>query len=265
MVATPGDRPEAPSDRTQGMIEFRAGLAERGIDLRMHLPASSTTPIVGRNGAGKSSLFSIMTGALPADFGYLRVEGRPIFDLDHGLWPPIHSRGIVHLAQNPLLFPHLNVLDNVAFGLRSGREPAQQARKVALDMLERLGVSHCSRRRPHEVSGGQAARIALARALVVDPQVLLLDEPLAALDVDVRAETREVLAEVLKGRNSFIITHDVDDVTALASTLVLIDQGQAAYISPVGAVNPDEAASGRDFLRSFCATDRLGILCSESP
>ncbi|MBR7503024.1 ATP-binding cassette domain-containing protein, partial [Mycobacterium tuberculosis] len=101
-----------------------------------------------------------------------------------GLWPPIHARGIVHLAQNPLLFPHLSVLDNVAYGLRARGEPAALARRHAADMLDRLGVGECAGRRPDAVSGGQAARIALARALVVDPALLLLDEPLAALDVD---------------------------------------------------------------------------------
>src|SRR5699024_4966472 len=137
--------------------------------------------------------------------------------------------------------------------------------------LDRLGVGHCANRRPEAVSGGQAARIALARALVVDPKLLLLDEPLAALDVDVplaaldvdvRIETRQVLAELLAGRTAMLITHDVDDVAALAQTLVLVEDGAVVHSARVGAVDPDHAGTGREFLRSFCMSDGDGIVCN---
>lgn len=252
-------------------IDLGAGLAERGLDVELTVPAGTTTAVIGRNGAGKSSLIQLMTGAIPADSGWLRIGDETIFDLDAEEWPPVHARGIVHLAQNPLLFPHLSVIDNVAFGLRAHGHRATKALASAQAMLENLGIGHCANRRPEAVSGGQAARIALARALVIDPKLLLLDEPLAALDVDVKIETRRVLAQALRGRSAMIITHDVADVTALASTLVLIDNGSATYVASVNETRrgPGEdvtfaGVQGEEFLRSFCAADREGILCSES-
>lgn len=241
-----------------------AQIVERGVAIDFTTPAEGTTAIIGRNGAGKSSLFQVLTGALRADSGALRIGTDTIFDLDAGHWPPVHARGIVHLAQNPLLFPHLSVIDNVCFGLRARGTPTAQARRQAQVMLDRLGVGHCANRRPEAVSGGQAARIALARALVVDPKLLLLDEPLAALDVDVRIETRQVLAELLAGRTAMLITHDVDDVAALAQTLVLVEDGAVVHSARVGAVDPDHAGTGREFLRSFCMSDGDGIVCNQS-
>ncbi|MCF2574401.1 ABC transporter permease [Brevibacterium sp. UCMA 11754] len=267
--------PEAHTERPRpktSAVRLRARLPERGINVDLTMPTGTTTAIIGRNGAGKSSLFQLMTGAISAESGSLHVGDETVFDLDANRWPPVHARGIVHLAQNPLLFPHLNVIDNVAFGLRAHGQRTGDARRIAGRMLSSLGVGHCADRRPDAVSGGQAARIALARALVTDPKLLLLDEPLSALDVDVRVETRRVLGQVLSGRSAVIITHDVDDVTALASTLVLIDSGSVAFSAPVGDVGASLSASsrqssdipGHDFLHSFCDGDAEGILCSRS-
>lgn len=261
-----GAEPMAASAST---IHLSASVPERGLDIGLSFPAGSTTALIGRNGAGKSSLFQLMTGAIPAESGSLRIGEDTIFDLEYDKWPPVHARGIVHLAQTPLLFPHLNVIDNVAFGLKAQGHTTAEARMVAQDMLTSLGVGHCSARAPEAVSGGQAARIALARALVIDPKLLLLDEPLAALDVDVKVETRRVLAPALAGRNAVIITHDAEDVTTLADTLVLIDSGTVATVVPVGQVGQrlaDEGSGmpGHDFLTSFCATDAEGILCIKS-
>jgi molybdate transport system permease protein len=270
-----GEAPTEPRDRadggaasakgiTDGTIEAAAQIVERGIDIDLAVPAGATTAIIGRNGAGKSSLFNVLTGALRADAGTLRIGDETLFDLPDGDWPPVHTRGIVHLAQNPLLFPHLSVIDNVSFGLRAHGTSRTQARRQAQVMLDRLGVGRCASRRPEAVSGGQAARIALARALVIDPKLLLLDEPLAALDIDVKVETRRVLADVLEGRTALLITHDVDDVTALAKHLVLLDNGAVALSEKVGDIDPEDAIAGRGFLRNFCEKDGDGILCIES-
>lgn len=258
-----------PRTASASAIHLWASVPERGLDIALSVPAGSTTALIGRNGAGKSSLFQLMTGALPADSGSLRIGEDTIFDLEYDKWPPIHARGIIHLAQTPLLFPHLSVIDNVAFGLKAQGHTTAQARTAAQDILNSLGVGHCSARAPEAVSGGQAARIALARALVVDPKLLLLDEPLAALDVDVKVETRRVLAQALTGRSAVIISHDAEDVTVLATTLVHIDSGRVATVAPVGQIAQriaDEGPRmpGHEFLSSFCATDAEGILCIRS-
>ncbi|GEB23255.1 ABC transporter permease [Brevibacterium aurantiacum] len=255
-----------PTTASAATIRLRASVPDRGLDIDLSIPGSSTTAMIGRNGAGKSSLFQLMTGAIPADSGSLHIGKDTIFDIADGSWPPVHSRGIVHLAQTPLLFPHLNVIDNVAFGLKAQGLTTTEARSRAQDMLTRLGVGHCSGRAPEAVSGGQAARIALARALVVDPKLLLLDEPLAALDVDVKVETRRVLAQALAGRSAVIITHDAADVTVLATTLVHIDSGSVATVAPVEQIGQRISDAGPDmpgheFLTSFCATDAEGIMC----
>ncbi|MCD1284751.1 MULTISPECIES: ABC transporter permease [unclassified Brevibacterium] len=263
-AAGTGGPPRREFPPSHPAIELQATLDERDVELNFSVPSAATTAVIGRNGAGKSTLFHVTTGALAADSGSLRIGDEVIFDIEAGTWPAIHDRGIVHLAQNPLLFPHLSVIDNVAYGLRCQGLSRQDARRRGQVMLDRLGVGHTSGRRPSAVSGGQAARIALARALLIEPRLLLLDEPLAALDVDVKVETRKVLREVLEGRSALLVTHDVDDVIALASSLVLIDSGRTDYVAEVGEIDTAAPERGRDFLRSFCETDREGILCSRS-
>lgn len=249
---------------TVGRISADVRLEARGIELEFTSGSPGTTAIIGRNGAGKSSLLHVLTGALLPDSGRLRIGEDTVFDIAAGYWPPVHDRGIVHLAQSPLLFPHLSVIDNVSFGLRARGMTRDRARAQSRAMLERLGVGRCANRRPEAVSGGQAARIALARALVVDPKLLLLDEPFAALDVDVAVETRQVLAQMLQRRSALLITHDVDDVIALADSVVLVENGSVAHTAAVGRIDPEAAGEGAEFLTSFCMRDRDGILCNQS-
>ncbi|MGO3179897.1 MAG: ABC transporter permease [Brevibacterium linens] len=259
----PESRTVEPARPAQS-ISAEVQLTARGIDLDLTSALPGTTAIIGRNGAGKSTLFQVLTGALVPDSGRLRLGDDTVFDIAAGLWPPVHDRGIVHLAQSPLLFPHLSVIDNVGFGLRAHGATRRVAREQAQAMLDRLGVGQCAHRRPDAVSGGQAARIALARALVVEPKLLLLDEPLAALDVDVAVETRRVLSRLLSGRSALLVTHDVDDVTALAESLVLVESGAVVHSAPVGQVDPEAAGEGAEFLASFCMRDRDGIVCNQS-
>ena len=209
----------------------------RGVDLDLDLPAGDTLALLGPNGAGKSTLLLAVAGLLRPASGLVRVGGDTWLDTDAGVDLPAHRRRAALLLQRPTLFAHLSVRDNVAFGPRTAGRPAAEAAAVAGDWLERVGCAHLADRRPHQLSGGQAARVAIARALAADPPVVLLDEPLAALDVVGAAQVRAVLAEVLIGRTSVLVTHSGLDVAALADRVAVVEDGRVT-----------EAASAARFL-----------------
>ena len=182
------------------------------LDLSLAVEPGRTLALLGPNGAGKSTALDALAG-LVDNRGSITVHGRVLDDL------PTEKRRIGYVFQDYLLFPHLTVLENVAFGA---------TRAVALEWLDRIGIAELASKRPREISGGQAQRVALARALATEPELLLLDEPLAALDAEVRADTREELAAHLKdwGGLTIVVTHSLDDVTALADDVVVIESGR---------------------------------------
>jgi ABC-type sulfate/molybdate transport systems ATPase subunit len=163
-----------------------------------------------------------IAGTVPAS-GSVTVGGREVLGM------PVESRRVGYLFQEYLLFPHLTVLENVAFGPRAQGVPRSVARDRSLEWLARLGIPDLADRRPSQLSGGQAQRVALARALAGEPEVLLLDEPLAALDVEVRDDVRTELARHLAdwGGVAIVVTHDVADVRALASDVIVLEGGSA--------------------------------------
>jgi molybdate transport system permease protein len=179
--------------------------------------------VVGPNGAGKSSLLRAMAG-LQAATGSVVVGERDVV----GLAP--HQRHVGWVPQDRLLFDHLSVLDNAAYGLRSRGMPKRAARAAALGWLERLDIGGLAHRRPRHLSGGEAARVALARALAPSPDVVLLDEPLAALDAATRDDVRRLLRTVLSGGRApvLVVTHDPVDVVALADRLLVLEGGRVA-------------------------------------
>jgi molybdate transport system ATP-binding protein len=146
--------------------------------------------------------------------------------VDDGVWVPPYRRGISLLAQDPLLFPHLTALDNVAFGPRSAGHPSAAAREIARRWLSEVEGADLAVRRPVQLSGGQAQRVAIARALASDPRVLLLDEPLAALDVAVAPTIRRMLRRVLEGRTAVLVTHEVLDALTLADRVIVLNRGR---------------------------------------
>ncbi|WEO77161.1 ABC transporter ATP-binding protein [Cryobacterium sp. SO2] len=206
-------------------------VAERDVDLRLDVAAGETVAILGPNGAGKSTLLTAIAGLLRPDHGHCELNGSVLFDIPASgrtatVWRPPHRRGVSLLAQEALLFPHLTVLENVAFGPRSAGIPAKQARETALHWLREVDAEPLAPRRPAELSGGQAQRIAVARALASDPGLLLLDEPMAALDVSVAPAMRRMLRRVLAGRSAVIVTHDVLDAYTLADRVVIVEEGR---------------------------------------
>jgi molybdate transport system permease protein len=176
--------------------------------------------LVGPNGAGKTSLLRAVAGLLPA-VGTVQIAGREVGAL------PVHERGIGWVPQAPSLFAHLSARDNAAFPLRARGMSRARAREQAQNWLDQLGVGDLASARPMALSGGQVARVSLARALVGEPQLLLLDEPLAALDAEVKDEVRRLLRRTLAGGQAsvLVVTHDPVDVVALADTLLVLEQG----------------------------------------
>lgn len=215
-----------------------AVVADRGLDVSLNLGAAETVAILGPNGAGKSTLLSVIAGLIRPDSGEAALDGRALFHLGGGrmVWTPPHRRGTALLAQEALLFPHLTALDNVAFGPRSAGAGRAAAREVAARWLAEVEATDLAGRRPGELSGGQAQRVAVARALAADPGLLLLDEPMAALDVHAAPLLRRLLKRVLAGRRAIIVTHDVLDAYMLADTVVVLEGGRIVEQGPTRQV-----------------------------
>jgi molybdate transport system ATP-binding protein len=217
---------------------LEAAVAGRGFDVALTLAPAETVAVMGPNGAGKSTLLSVIAGLLRPDSGRGELNGRTLFELSagSGTWAPPHRRGTALLAQEPLLFPHLSAVDNVAFGPRSAGVPRKQAKAEALGWLAEVEALDLQARRPGELSGGQAQRVAVARALAADPGLLLLDEPMAALDIHSAPLLRRLLKRVLAGRQAIIITHDVLDALMLADRVVILENGRISEEGPTREV-----------------------------
>lgn len=183
--------------------------------------AGETLAVLGPNGAGKSTLLRALAGLEPAQ-GHVSVAGREVSSMP----PRLRGAGVVF--QDHRLFPHLSARDNVAFGPRSHGRSRREARNEADSLLVRLGLASLGGRRPRELSGGQAQRVALARALAGDPAYLLLDEPLSALDAEIRAEVRSFLRAMVDGYDGpcLLVTHDAVEALTLADRILVLEDGR---------------------------------------
>lgn len=199
-------------------VRIAGTLPERHINVDLTCQGGVVTALMGHNGAGKSTLLSVLSGALDAPQMTCTWQ-----------WPDgISGRQpkIAVLEQKPVLFPHMSLLANVAFPLRcAGISPAE-AEVRAREALESVGLAGLEQRRPAQVSGGQAQRTALARALVVAPEVLLLDEPMAALDVEAARGLRELIAQRFLGRTVIMVTHQIEDAAALDAHIIVLKGGR---------------------------------------
>lgn len=224
---------------TGAALEFRATLRERDWELAVDLAAGETVAVLGPNGAGKSTLLAVLAGLLRPDTGHATLAGRELFAVGgsgRDRWSPPHRRGISLLAQEALLFPHRSVLDNVAYGPLVAGASRGEARDIARRRLADVEASELEGRRPAELSGGQAQRVALARALAPDPALLLLDEPMAALDATVAPHLRRMLREQLHGRTTVLVTHEVLDAYTLADRVIVLDAGRIVEQGPTAEV-----------------------------
>jgi molybdate transport system ATP-binding protein len=186
---------------------------------------AAVTALLGPSGSGKTLTLRAIAGALRPDAGRLAVEGEPFLDTDLGIDLPPQARRVGYVPQQYALFPHLDVVGNVGFGLRDRGGP--EARRQVAELLDLVGLTGFERRRPRELSGGQQQRVALARALIVRPRLLLLDEPFAALDTTIRVEVRRGLIELQHslGFRTLLVTHDPED-TALAGETFTFQNGR---------------------------------------
>ena len=198
-------------------VQIAGKLPERRIDVDLTCQGGAVTAFMGHNGSGKSTLLSVLSGVLDAPQMTCTWQ-----------WPDGASGRqpkIATLEQKPVLFPHMSVLANVAFPLRCAGISADEAEVRAREALESVGLASLEQRRPAQVSGGQAQRIALARALVVDPDVLLLDEPMAALDIEAARGLRELIAQRFLGRTVIMATHQIEDAAALDARIIVLKNG----------------------------------------
>ena len=225
-------------------LSVRARVVERGVEVGFRLRAGEVLAVLGPNGAGKSTILAVLAGLVRPDAGHVRVGETVLFDSESGVDVPVAERRVGLLAQDALLFDSLSVLENVEFGPRSQGRGASESKSLAAHWLHEVGVAELAKRKPRKLSGGQAQRIAIARALAAEPRVLLLDEPMASLDVTVAAAVRSMLRRVLRDRAAesggqtatVIVTHDVIDALTLADRVLVVENGVVVDYGPVDRV-----------------------------
>ncbi len=200
------------------------------LDLAFTVAPGEVLAVLGPNGAGKSTLLGVLSGLLRPDSGHVRLGDTAVTDVDAHVYLPPHERGVGMLSQQGLLFPHLTALANVAFGPRARGVPREEAETRARRLLEEVDAAELADRKPSQLSGGQAQRVALARVLAPEPDLLLLDEPLAALDVDASPALRSLLRRVVRGgrQTTLLVTHDALDALVLADRVVVLSAGRIA-------------------------------------
>ena len=210
------------------------------LDLPLTVGPGEVVALVGPNGAGKTTFLHAVAGLVDLDDGHVTLGARTLDDVPAGVHVPAESRRCGLVFQQHLLFPHLSALENVAFGLRARRVAHDEARRVSLDWLSRLGVAAHADHPAAKLSGGQAQRVALARTLAVEPDVLLLDEPFAALDEDTKPLVHALLRDhVARTRRPVVlVTHDPADARALADRIVPVASGRRSAPPVSGSASP---------------------------
>lgn len=210
------------------------------LDVEMSAANGEVVAVIGPNGSGKSTLLRAVAGLRPLSRGVIRLGERVLDEPAAGVFVPARDRRVGMVFSDIRLFPSMSALDNVAFGLRSRGVATKPARDAAVVWLERLGIGELAGRRSKQLSGGQAQRVAIARALACEPDVLLLDEPLAALDVATRADVQAALTAHVAtfAGPALLVTHDPLEAVLLASQIVVLEAGRVVQVgTPADVTN----------------------------
>lgn len=227
------------------------------LSISLTVADGETLVIIGENGAGKSTLLNMTAGLLHPDRGSVTLSGRKLFDSAEGICLPPEERKTGYVLQNYALFPHMTVRENVAYGLLSRGVKTGNANQRADAMLGKMGISSFADVFPTALSGGQRQRVALARALVTDPDILLLDEPLAALDVRTKNTMRGELRECIRaaGIPAVIVTHALKDALELGDRIAVIEDGKIVADGTPDEILTDENGFASHF---FCGCVTAG-------
>ncbi len=219
-----------------GRFSGRLGILDLQADIEAD--AGEVVAVVGPNGAGKTTLLRSLAGLVRMDDALVVVDGVVLDDSKSGVFVPTERRPIGFVFQDYLLFPHLSAVENVAFGLRSRGLRREPARREAQKWLERMDLGQAAKAKSGALSGGQRQKVALARALATQPRLLLLDEPLAAVDVSARTELRRSLRQVLAQFDGVgvIVTHDPIEAFSLANRIIVMEDGQIVQEGSVAEV-----------------------------
>lgn len=224
------------------------------IDLSFIAPDIGVTALFGQSGAGKTSVINMVAGLVRPDRGHIIVNGRTLFNAAKGIHVPPEKRRVGYIFQDGRLFPHLSVKSNLTYGMRL--TPASE-RQVALnDVVDLLGIGHLLHRRPAKLSGGEKQRVAIGRALLTSPSLLLMDEPLASLDSHRKAEVLPFLSRLCSDLSTPIlyVSHSLEEVLNLADTMVLMDEGRVAAWGPI------EELMSRSDLQRLTGAEDLGTV-----
>jgi molybdate transport system ATP-binding protein len=226
-------------------LSARVGVLDIDVELET---GAGTLVLIGPNGAGKTSVFSLILGVLPAQRARIQIADSLLVDTERAIALPVEARRIGYVPQDYALFPHLNVRENVAFAAHSAGAHEQHVDKA----LRALGIEALAERHPRNLSGGEKQRVALARALAAEPRAILLDEPLAALDVHARREVREFLVATLAQISlpSVVITHDPADARALGQRIAVLEAGK---LTQQGSWSELAARPATHFVEEFVA------------
>jgi putrescine transport system ATP-binding protein len=214
-------------------------------EVSLALAAEQTLSVLGASGSGKTTLLKIIAGLEAQDSGEVHLAGARLDGL------PPERRGVVYLYQEPLLFPHLDVFENVAFGLRLRRTPRAELERRTGALLEELGLAEHARKRPPQLSGGQRQRAAFGRALIVEPRLLLLDEPFGALDAGTRAAMQDLFRRVARAQRiaALFVTHDLKEALVVGDCFAQLAHGGLAQYSDREAFLRDPASGAGEEIR----------------